>query len=571
MRIKRWEQELDTEQTNEVAIHLSIWHMSQISEVCDQVAEIRNALGREDFGFLCTCELQYGNLSAHTAWHLRQILALFSKRQDLDLGVDRRQVAEAKFIESEALCLETNTLFKLRASGLVSLPPDVESTLLLAQRQIALILGEVPRLEELQPAFGPGATTQVEKRKASPRSKLGQAFACSEDLIPIVKYCLYELQGWIPFGEEDSVVVPVEIHLGTVAFVPKTAKTDRAIVVEPMLNSMFQLAVGDVIATRLRLFGVDIRRQEPNQVHAKTGSITGALATLDLSSASDTVSTELVYNLLPIDWAHFLGYFRTSRVTLGRSELRLQKFSSMGNGFTFPLETLIFYALAKASAEFMGASGPVRAYGDDIIVPTGAYDHLTKVLTTCGFIPNMKKSFASGPFRESCGKDYLSGIEIRPFYLKDKLSGRTLTLLHNYYMRKGEPDPASYVASLLALRSRLYGPDGFGDGHLICDWQGKPHNRASGWGGYTFETMVAINPRSYQSYRGDFALPSYSAYRLPPGSRDSLVSTPLLTRLGSTGTFLPFGQKSVSYEKGRLGVILPGVEGYKRISIYHFG
>jgi len=576
MRITRWDQRLDTKATNAIVLHLCIWHISQITEVCEQVVKIRNAIGAEDTGFLCACELEYGELSANTAYHLRQVLGFFSKRSDLDLGVDRTEVAGLKFLESEELCWRTNELFKARAAGQLALPPAVEATLWVAQRKIARILGELPRFSDLEPTFGPGATTQVEKRNASPRAKLGQAFACSEELIPVASAALGELQQWIPFGDSDAVIVPLEIHPGRVAFVPKNAKTDRTIVVEPMLNSMYQLAIGKVIARRLRRFGQNIKDQSENQRLAREGSLTGALATLDLSSASDTIAKELVFDLLPVDWAHFLSYFRTSKVEFGNGHLRLQKFSSMGNGYTFPLETLIFYGLAKAATEQSGCQGAVRVYGDDIIVPVGAYNHLCEVLRVCGFIPNHKKSFSSGPFRESCGKDYLSGFDIRPFYLKGTLGGEELFKLHNFYVRKGMDEPAKIVVSFLDPYVRLYGPDGFGDGHLVSDlWKGRPHNRESGWGGYTFDTYTHKSRRSYMAYSGDHVLPSYTVYASPSQDDAGPTSSFLRTRIGRpgrSGTFHPQGGTPVVYDKkGGLGVTTPGTEGYKRISIYYLG
>jgi hypothetical protein len=129
---------------------------------------------------------------------------------------------------------------------------------------------------------------------------------------------------------------------GKLEFVPKNAKTFRSTVTEPVLNGLTQLAIGDFLFDRLKRSGLDLRDQTRNQRLALEGSLTGALATLDLSSASDTISRELVYHLLPLEWAHFLGLSRTGHIKYRGQRYTLEKFSSMGNGYTFPLESLIF-------------------------------------------------------------------------------------------------------------------------------------------------------------------------------------------------------------------------------------
>jgi len=97
--------------------------------------------------------------------------------------------------------------------------------------------------------------------------------------------------------------------------------------------------------------------------------------------------------------------------------VNLQKFSSMGNGFTFELETLIFSHVASVAG---GLTPGVDCfvYGDDIIVPSEKADDVLSALRFCGFTPNRTKTFTSGPFRESCGGDFYGGVAVRPFYPK---------------------------------------------------------------------------------------------------------------------------------------------------------
>jgi len=602
MRFTRWDQVSNTSLSNEVLFLLSEWHLAQIN--CDQgqPSEVGLLVRNRDVSGLCQYELRYSwvteagveeTLTSAEVKHLRQILAFFQKRADIDIGIDTRKVAWDAAVKAEALCKETNEIFRKYFQGGFYFPLDVESVLYRAQRKISTILGDLPSLDALKLRFGPGATTQVKKKDASVRRKLSQVFACSGEAERYVSDLLAEMPLWSgtsPSG--DSIVVPVQVHPGRIDFVPKSAKTDRTIAVEPMLNQMVQLGIGDHIAQRLRKEGVDIRDQTRNQRLALEGSLTGALATLDLSSASDTIATGLVESLLPLDWWDFLRSIRTGTSTSPDGVIRLEKFSSMGNGFTFPLETLIFYSLAYACCDSKDHQ-LISVYGDDIIVPVYAVPLLTKVLTSCGFLLNSKKSYSSGPFRESCGKDYFLGIDVRPCYIKDSLSGHTCFTLHNFYVRDGSLDPANLLLQYIDESLRIWGPDGYGDGHLIGDWSPIPKGRQDGWGGYTFETFTYKSRKAYYKLGADYVFPSYSIYIKDTDSasefNDVWRSSQRNARLrvsafgnGShflrrpsrwTGSFRPDRLDStyVLHEGRRvLSDVLPGRHGYKRIKIYVF-
>jgi len=567
MRFTQWGQMVSTEESNEAIKPLALCLASRIASPAHR-KYLTDSITSGDFHSLCNADTPYSELTVFESIQYRQVLALYSKREDLDIGIDKLESGRVKFMQAELLCADTNDILQMKRCGKFSYLPHVESVLFTAQRKIASILGDVPSLSNLKCRFGPGATTQVQKRTASARRKLGQTFACSEELLPIISDVLEELQGWLPDGESDTVDVPVEIHTGRVSFVPKNSKTTRAVVVEPMLNTMFQLGIGDHIARRLLRSGVDLSDQTRNQRLALEGSLTGALATLDLSSASDTIAYELVFDLLPVDWALFLAQFRTGTVEIEGRQLRQQKFSSMGNGFTFPLESLIFYALAFASTP-EDQRGDVSVYGDDIIVPVGAYGLLTEVLNACGFIPNLEKSFASGPFRESCGADYLSGIDIRPVYLKTRLAGFDVFRLHNFFVRSGDFELASILLELLDPSLLRFGPDGYGDGHLLGDYRRVPCGRGRGWSGHTFETYTFRPRRDFTVSPGDRVYPSYCSYLLPEGSplvplwsREDLRSTALRCKSFSGSTPHYVGKD------GSLGVTIPGRQSYSLIKIY---
>lgn len=206
-----------------------------------------------------------------------------------------------------------------------------------------------------------------------------------------------------------------------VSFVPKNAKTERSIALEPSGNGLLQLGAGWCIANRLRRVNINIQDQKNNQLFALFGSecywYTGAISTIDLKAASDSISIELVRMLLPPDWWIFLNSIRSPSYRInGGPETRYEKFASMGNGFCFPLETLIFYAVCKTAIEETGDT-LLAVYGDDIALPKGAALLAIERLRWCGFRTNVDKTFVHGQFRESCGADYFGGSDVRPFVL----------------------------------------------------------------------------------------------------------------------------------------------------------
>jgi hypothetical protein len=217
----------------------------------------------------------------------------------------------------------------------------------------------------------------------------------------------------------------VATNTNRVAFVPKDATTHRTIAVEPHLNICLQLGVDAYIKRRLRGVGVDLSTQRRNQDLARAGAIgwmmQDPLVTLDLASASDTLCQGLVERLLPSAWLDYLGNLRSPYYRMGKElPVEYQKWSSMGNGYTFSLETLIFWAIAKACSTFSRSRERLGVYGDDIVLPRGTAGILIEVLGYCGFKVNTDKSALFGPFRESCGGDYWFDQKVTPVYLRDE-------------------------------------------------------------------------------------------------------------------------------------------------------
>jgi len=142
--------------------------------------------------------------------------------------------------------------------------------------------------------------------------------------------------------------------------------------------------------------------------------------TLDLASASDSISSELCRLVLPPAWYGYLMDLRSPEGECGGEVFSYEKISSMGNGFTFALESAIFTAIVYAVEKHLHGrfdQSKVAVYGDDIIVRKSSADLTIRMLNLCGFNLNLEKSFCSGPFRESCGADWFSGTPVRPVFL----------------------------------------------------------------------------------------------------------------------------------------------------------
>jgi len=331
-------------------------------------------------------------------------------------------------------------------------------------------------------AFGPGSTTRLPRSRSFaaykysgiPESTFGNADLARAAIAvrPLWKHSV------LLKGEESNDLVKVVIGNCIIA-VPKNYKTDRTIAKEPCMNIYIQKGIGRVIRHRLKRLGVDLDDQTRNQRAAKEGSISGTLATVDLSMASDTVPRELVHWLLPPEWSSALEQARSQNGVLPSGELiHYQKFSSMGNGFTFELESLIFWAIAQECCrpfQLDEKEASVCVYGDDIVLPTQFYELFCSKLVEAGFTPNPDKSYGSGPYRESCGKHYFCGTDITPFYVRKQVQTLDrLFLTHNNLFRWCERTAFPVPEALTTLRElapaswrvpRL--PDGYGDGAFI--------------------------------------------------------------------------------------------------------
>lgn len=295
-----------------------------------------------------------------------------------------------------------------------------ESIIYMARKKISKLLGAFSSDEcSSLMDFGPGATYFLKRSRSDIRHKISGPLETTVTNLPTVMLEVLKRPLW----HKGSLQLR-EAPGCKVTTVPKDARSDRTIAVEPSMNMFVQKGIGRMLRRRLRRTGVDLDDQSINQRAAREGSITGKLATLDLSMASDTVSFEVVKALLPPDWFDALEQARSAVCVLpSGAHHRFHKFSTMGNGYTFELESLIFWAICSSCAALLSMSrGPLCVYGDDLVVQTEVVPLVSYVLQVFGFSLNTEKSFTKGAFRESCGKHYLSGEDITPFQFKEPVS-----------------------------------------------------------------------------------------------------------------------------------------------------
>lgn len=220
-----------------------------------------------------------------------------------------------------------------------------------------------------------------------------------------------------------------EMVVGNVlSHVPKTRDITRTICTEPLLNMLYQKGIGAAIESRLvSFFGIRLDRQPAINVKmARLGSERSLFSTIDLESASDSISMNLLSKVLPSHVLTWLKIARSANTILPSGEvIELHMVSSMGNAFTFPLETAIFacavaavYRVRNIPFTRCDSEAPnFGVFGDDITCLPESFNSVVRLLSLLGFRVNSSKSFNTGDFRESCGGDFYRGKNVRGVYI----------------------------------------------------------------------------------------------------------------------------------------------------------
>jgi len=343
------------------------------------------------------------------------------RKCDLPSAVDKEEAAVRTFWECETQNCRTNTrLSRFLPNSLFIEGPDegVMRFIDAWRKEIKFVVGHLP--DHLTPRFSGGATyadtgkltTIPDKMSSTPTS-----YATTKDLLPF-----WEATSWYKSHLAVGRVVQPDIVRGNIFFtVPKDGTKFRGCCKEASIPVSLQLDVGRVLKVRLQRIGINLKSDKEKHMRlAREGSVTGGLATIDMSNASDTVCRVLPQLTLPGQWWELLNSLRASHTQVKGKWVRLEKFSSMGNGFTFELETLLFATMARTVIGRLGGNpDSVSCFGDDLIVPAEYFNEVLSALRYFGFTPNLKKTFGTGPFRESCGGDYFDGVPVRAHYIEE--------------------------------------------------------------------------------------------------------------------------------------------------------
>ena len=459
------------------------------------------------------------------------------RKLDSDLGADKGQLEQEaweRLRATERLCFQTNKRMMKFLTG----PLDQSDFRFLeffekVRKTIRYIVGPIP--ETLTSCgFGPGATLTNTSRLSTIPDKIESSPVGTARALEIFD-ALFRECAW-DRSQRPGHRSRVTVRGNRFFTVPKTALSLRGAALSPNVNGFLQKGVGNHLRQRLAakvgihigsacnhpLFSVnDWSSADKHREMARSGSLTGALATIDLSDASNTIARKLIELVWPEAWHSLLCDLRepVMQGPDGRTYL-LEMFSAMGNGFTFEVETITFYAICVAA----GAK-TVSVFGDDIIVDTESAADCVAALRFCGFIPNPRKTFISGNFRESCGGDYFAGVNVRGHYVKtDPSAPQHWISIANGLRRFCDSGPSpdlrwayvrrSWGVAVSAIPRYLRdcrGPSGLGD-LVIYDplWQSRERNSR-----HWYKAYAPINRRLPLSHWPERVVYASALYGVP--------------------------------------------------------
>lgn len=417
--------------------------LNQIIRDRDQAAlqNLTDCWGLQSINTQQSCHLLH---EVRARYQLSTLIKKFQFSGDVKL---QKANALKKFYQAEANCLEYN--LKGYIDFAFSESEFGAEVLSSARSFLEKVLGAKAPSNELVTRWsrhGPGANLDTRKGKISLYDKYKNLpYGCTRAALPYAQFLIQSDKRWLRALEHwycDTFLIEkcriiskpdfwskvLKVVEGNrITFVPKDADNLRTIAIEPPMNLMLQLGVDGYIRKRLKRFDIDLDSQSKNQFMAFLGSLnedSDNYVTFDMKMASDSIALKLVELLVPDEWNSYLLKLRSPKgVIEGDKLLTYSKISSMGNGFTFALESAIFaalcYAVIKTKQKSVNMKKDLAVFGDDLIVRKDVSIDCVRYLKLSGFMLNEDKSFLKGPIRESCGTDWLQGKPLRPVFLKE--------------------------------------------------------------------------------------------------------------------------------------------------------
>lgn len=290
-------------------------------------------------------------------------------------------------------------------------------------------------LDGMLPSHGPGATAERISGNRKYRwlrwhERLEPFFPFFENALQVGAFGNLEFENVTFVAEADEQPVRV-------VTVPKTMKGPRVIAIEPVCMQYAQQAIRrnlyDLLESCSLTAGhINFRDQTINQQIALTSSLDGQFATIDLSEASDRVPRSLALDMFRAnpDLRDFIDACRSKKAVLpDGTEVPLLKFASMGSALCFPIESMYFYTLCVMALleaqnlllthqNIWNVSRCVYVYGDDLLVPSAYAITVLDYLRKYNCKVNVRKTFTTGRFRESCGVEAYAGEVVTPTYVR---------------------------------------------------------------------------------------------------------------------------------------------------------
>lgn len=279
---------------------------------------------------------------------------------------------------------------------------------------------------KILPGHGPGAV--YPQCYSYDKSKFLTIYRPIEAFYPHADYfCGIPSFWWDHYVAHGDSLSEKDTIVSRLVAVPKDSRGPRLICVHPKEAIWIQqgcrrLLERAIMSPHSPCHGsISFDDQTVNGRLALSSSRSREYCTLDLKEASDRISCSLVKFLFGNYAYEWLSCSRAQQVVLldGRV-ITLRKWAPMGNALTFPVQSLIFYALVRAGirSRYGENCTDIFVFGDDIVFPVKFYDGAVNALVRSGAIPNTTKTFRHGLFRESCGVDAFDGVNVTPHRLR---------------------------------------------------------------------------------------------------------------------------------------------------------
>lgn len=366
--------------------------------------------------------------------HFRQLVYLVYK---LEIPYDEE--TESSVLDS--FCLTDSQLPLEDASPIISMDDtysfetcDVSSTEWLndARDLITRVVSPLdPTGADIRPQHGPGVVSTGEN--VCQKTLFSRIYSHLERIYPFTEWNMFNLQHVVSdIPAKNPRIKFVTEATAKVILVPKDSRGPRLISCEPLEVQWIQQGLGRALMRTIESSKwsrgyVNFTDQSINRNLALSSSLTKEWVTLDMKDASDRVSLALVKYLFqghPKLLEALLATRSRSTLLPNGTVVALKKYAPMGSALCFPVESLIFWALAVSAIKQNGKKSARESrrscfvYGDDLIVKETDYRSLLHLFPLVGLKFNEQKCCVADSFRESCGCDAYKGVDVTPVKLK---------------------------------------------------------------------------------------------------------------------------------------------------------